>query len=311
MKAIIHIGTPKSGTTTIQSFLALNRTELISQGIRLEPMTPRYKPQMELALTGLIRSGGTLNAANKLYSMGFRNRAQQVRHVDQFEDMLRKGVAQWPEHSYIGSSEQIHAWLNTPERASALHGFLSSIFDEVRYIVYYRRQEDFILSTYSERIRRGENVNFQQHFDERLENMDFYASAKRWSQSVGRENLDVRLFDRSFLHNGDLLDDFCLATGIDRQHLETPSRQNQSLSTEEMELKLRLFAKFPRNRASGRPSFTHHGLAYLLGRKLPKPGTRMSLTNAQSRRITQYYERSNEQLRAEFFPDRAELFPTP
>ena len=42
MKAIIHIGTPKSGTTTIQSFLSLNRTALAEQGIRYAPYNYRW-----------------------------------------------------------------------------------------------------------------------------------------------------------------------------------------------------------------------------------------------------------------------------
>ena len=33
MKAIIHIGTEKTGTTTIQEFLHLNRSKLANQGV--------------------------------------------------------------------------------------------------------------------------------------------------------------------------------------------------------------------------------------------------------------------------------------
>lgn len=309
MKAIIHIGTPKSGTTTIQSFLALNRLRLRDQGIRYEPFDPRNVAQLELGLAGVVNAGQTIDAPNKLHALGVTaDPASQKAYVARFEAMLRENVPKWPEHTYLASSEQIHSWLSSPARIKALDDTLRRYFDEVRYVVYYRPQEEFMLSTYSERIRRGEILTFEQHFDQRLEKMDFGRKAKLWARIVGRENLTVRLLDRGVMLNGDLLDDFCATVGIDRAPLQEPPRMNVSLTVEEMALYLKLGRRIPARLRSGAPNPVFFALLGVLRRFLPRPGTRMALTEAQRARIKAVNAEGNEELRAAFFPERDTLF---
>lgn len=308
MKAIIHIGTQKTGTTTIQSFLALNRAALSTQGIRFEPFSPRRIAQMELGLTGIVRAGGVLEAASKLYDMGIKGRASQAAFVDRFEASLRDGARSWPEHTYLASSEQIHAWLYNPARVTALHAVLTRHFEQVRYVVYYRPQDEFMLSTYSEAIRRGEILTLDQHIDTQLNRMNFHRRAKMWASVVGRENLSVRLFDKGALHNGDLLDDFCAVTGVDRAPLATPPHKNLSLSAEEIDLCLRLGRRTPARLRSGHPNPLYLLLKAIGQRRLPRPGTRVSLSEAQRARILAANAEGNEKLRAAFFPDRETLF---
>lgn len=308
MKAIIHIGTQKTGTTTIQSFLAQNRASLSTQGLRFEPFTPRNIAQMELGLAGIVRSGGVLEVPNKLYAMGVRGKASQGAYVDRLETKLREGVQMWPEHTYIASSEQIHAWLASRKRIEAMHQFLTDIFTEVRYVVYYRPQEDFMLSTYSENIRRGEFGTLDDHINTLINRMNFNRRAQIWASVVGRENLTVRLFDRKAMLNGDLLDDFCSATGIDRSPLETPESQNLSLSAEEIDLRIELGRRIPARLKTGHPNPLFHALMAMKRRKLPKPGTRVQLSDQQRTRIRTANALSNEQMRAAFFPDRDTLF---
>lgn len=308
MRAIIHIGTPKSGTTTIQTFLAMNRTEMISQSVRYQPFTPRYLPQMELGLVGLLRAGDALMAGNKLHSMRVRTRKQQQTYVEQIERDLRAGVANWPEQTYLASSEQIHAWLNTKKRIEGLHGVLTEIFSDVCYVVYYRPQEEFILSTYSENIRRGETGSLESHLDERLHNMNYANRVDMWRAVVGAEKLSVRLLDTGEMKNGDLLDDFCATVGLDRTLLATPPRQNVSLTQEEIELRLKLARIAPRRFKSGAPNFANEALLRYFRRKLPQPGTKLALTDAQRAYIREHYAVSNERLRAMCFPHRETLF---
>jgi len=310
MKAIIHIGTPKSGTTTIQSFLSLNRTALAEQGIRYAPYNygSRRKSQMDLALAGVIHSGGVLNRPLQQHAMGVTGHASQAAYVDGLEKQLRDGVAKWPEHTYLASSEQNHAWAGNRKRIKAFDTFLRSIFDEVRYVVYYRPQDEFMLSTYSERIRRGELVSFETHFEQRVDNMDLYHKTNLWAKIAGRENLTVRLLDRGVMKNGDLLDDFCDVAGLDRAPLQTPARMNVSLSAEEIKLYLKIGKRFPARLQSGARNPLFFGLMLPLKRLLPKPGTRIRLSDAQRARIAAQTADTNERMRAEYFPDQATVF---
>jgi len=310
MKALIHIGTPKSGTTSIQAFLRLNQQGLSAQGFRCEPFDPGNLAQMELATVGIIRSGDTVNAANKRHALGVDNRESQVEYVNRYEEMLREGVKNWTEHTYLASGEQVHSWLSTPDNISALDQFLGQFFDDVRYIVYYRPQEEIMLSTYSERIKRGEMITFDQHFNQRLRKMNYWRKAEMWAGLVGRDRFIPRLMTRDALEGGDLLDDFCAVAGINRTPLETPPRMNLSLSAEEMALYLKLGRLVPVRTRAGAPNKLFRTLFRVARRALPKPGSKITLTPDQRQQIRDANAASNDMLRAAYFPERAALFAT-
>lgn len=308
MKAVIHIGTPKSGTTTIQSFLALNRDALRAQGFRYEPFDTRNVAQMELGLAGMIRAGETVDTAVKQWALGTYSRAAQEAYVQRFEESLTEGLSTWPEHTYIASSEQIFAWLSTPNRVQALDDFLRKTFESVHYIVYFRPQHELMLSSYSERIKRGEVLTFDDHFAERLNRMHWNRRAAMWADIVGPGNFTVRLLDRGRLANGDLLDDFCLTAGLDRSSLATPENKNLSLSAEEVALYLKLGRRLSARTRKGAPNPVFFGLLWLLRKWLPNPGTRLRLTPEQRAQVMAVHAPANEQLRARFFPDSDTLF---
>jgi hypothetical protein len=190
----------------------------------------------------------------------------------------------------------------------ALHDFLGRHFDGIHYIVYFRPQHELMLSSYSERIKRGEMLTFDEHFAERLPKMNWHRRAAMWSEVVGRENFSVRLLDKGRLANGDLLDDFCAVAGLDRTRLETPPRMNESLSAEEIALFLRIGRYVPVRTRKGAPNPVFSLLKHLLRWRLPDPGARITLTDAQREAIRAQNTATNERVRAEFFPREATLF---
>lgn len=308
MKALIHIGTPKSGTTSIQAFLRLNQQQLSAQGFHCEPFDPKNLAQLELATVGVIRAGDTVKEANKRHALGVGDRDSQVAYVNRYEEMLRKGAKNWPEETYLASAEQVHSWLSSPERITALDQFLGQFFDEVRYVVYYRPQEEFMLSTYSERIKRGELITFDQHFKQRLRKMNYWRKAEMWTGIVGKDRFIPRLMTKDALRGGDLLDDFCAVAGINRAPLETPPRMNLSLSAEEMALYLKLGRLVPARTRSGGPNTLFRSLFKVARLALPRPGSKITLTDDQRRQIRDANAASNDKLRAAYFPGRTTLF---
>lgn len=309
MKAIIHIGTQKTGTTTIQNWMRLNTEALARQGFRYQPVSKRTYAQMELGLAAVSRAGELFDVPGKAYAMGVeRTLESQAAHVAKFEAMLREGVKTWPEPVYIASSEQIHAWCHSEKRMRALHDFLTGIFDEVQYIVYYRPQDDFMLSTYSESVKRGEMLSLQQHIDNQLPKMNFFRRARMWAGVVGHENLTVRLFDRGAFVNGDLVDDFCAVTGIDRAPLQDPPRMNESLNAAQIDFYLKIGRFLPNRRKDGGPHYLYHGLVRLFRPYLKRKPGKVSLSPEQRAHIRATAAPWNEKMRAEWFPERETLF---
>ena len=310
MKAVFHIGTPKSGTTTIQTFLALNRDALCAQGFRYEQFNPRNAAQLEFAMAGMIRAGETVETPVKQWALGAYGNAAQTALFNRLDASLRNGVKSWSEHTYIASSEQIGSWLSKPARIGALDAWLRDVFDDVRYILYLRPQHELVLSSYSERIKRGEALSFEDHFAERLSKMNWLRLVNRWTRVVGEDRLTVRLLDRTEMANGDLLDDFCTVAGLDRGPLQTPPRMNTSLSVEEIEQYLRLSRYLSGRTRRGAPNRVFNILLRLMRLRLPEKGTSLRLEPSQVEAIRAEYLESNERLRARFFPQRSRLFST-
>lgn len=310
MKALIHIGMPKTGSSTIQSFLKINADALRAQGIRHDPVNPHFGSQYELAATGLVRAGAVMSDGVALRVLGLRNPDAQRGYVDAFEARLQQGRQAWGEGVYLGSSEHIHAWLTRAEQIAALDDMLRRHFDSVQYLVYLRPQLEMVVSAYSERIRRGETLSFDDHFNSRLKALNYWKSLRLWARVVGEARITPRLLTPDALVGGDLLDDFCAQAGIDRTGLKTPRRMNTSLSAEAIALRRRLNRFLAvRNRQGGRAKPYQMALR-LLERRLPQPGTRLQLTEAQRAALLADHAEGNEKLRARYFPERATLFPT-
>ncbi|KPQ07505.1 MAG: hypothetical protein HLUCCA12_06715 [Rhodobacteraceae bacterium HLUCCA12] len=309
MRALIHIGMPKTGSSTIQSFLKINSIALRKQGIRHDPVNRRFGSQYEIAATGLVRAGGLMRDDVALRVLGLRDAAAQRAYVDAWEARLRDGLRTWSEGLFIGSSEHIHAWLTRPEQISALDDTLQQYFEEVRYLVYLRPQVEMVVSTYSERIRRGDTLDFDAHFNSPLRALNYWKSMRLWAGVVGEDRITPRLLTPDALHGGDLLDDFCAVAGIERTGLKTPARMNTSLSAEAIALR-RWLNRFlnVRNRA-GKRAKPYKMALRLLETRLPKPGTRLQLSDDQRRKILADHAESNEKLRKRYFPDRDMLFP--
>ena len=310
MKALIHIGMPKTGSSTIQAFLKVNGDALRGQGIRHDPVNPRFGSQYELAAAGLVRAGACMSDGVALRVLGLRDPDAQRAYVNAFEARLQKGRQAWGEQVYLGSSEHIHAWLNRAEQIGALDDLLRLYFDSVQYLVYLRPQSEMVVSAYSERIRRGETLSFNDHFNQRLKALNYWKSLRLWARVVGEERITPRLLTPDALVGGDLLDDFCAIAGIDRAGLKTPPRMNTSLSAEAIALRRRLNRFLPVRNRKGARAKPYQLALRLLERRLPQPGTRLQLTEDQNTSLLSDHAEGNEKLRARYFPERATLFPT-
>lgn len=308
MKALIHIGLPKVGSSSIQKFLKINRNALLARGIRHAPLNPDFGSQFELAATGRVLGGDPIPDTIAELVLGLKTPDAQRAYVENYRAFLDNGLREWTEPLFVASSEHIQPWLAKPAHIAALDGFLRARFEQVRYVVYLRAQTDILPSAYSERIRRGETLDFDRHINGRINALNFNALVARWEKVVGAARLDVRLMLADALVGGDLIDDFCVVLNTGRDGLNAPSRMNTALSCEGIALRRHLNRWLSVRRGDGRHNPVFFAALRLLGRTLPHPGTRLTLTEAQHQRVTRRLAASNEALRARRFPDRETLF---
>ena len=315
MRAIVHIGMPKTGTTSIQTWLDLNRTALAARGIAYDRLAlddvPAQPPsQVEVGLCGLTEAGLLVNNSEVRRAYALTSLADQAAFCAEFEPRFARSVRAAEDagaQAYVISSEHIESWTERAEEVAGLDRFLGRYFAEVTYIVYIRRQEDWLLSYYTQALRRGDGLSLAQYI-ERWKACGFAGRLDVWARALGRERLSVRLMERDALVGGDLLEDFARALGTNSAALRRPYRRNTAMSAIAAEFLLLLNRATPPFVDEGRRrNPLVNGVAARLT-ALSARGPKLALSPEQAQAIRDANAADNARIRDAWFPDRPALF---
>ena len=172
-KLFLHIGTGKTGSTSIQKSLETLKDNRVS---------------FSFNMTGIHAIPDPVMFANNL--------AAQAAEIT------------------IYSNE----WLYTADEKfiAGLADALTQHF-ETEIIIYLRRQDQFKVSAYQQASKRkGATSQFgpvalPHAYEQRSDYLQFI---KRWTASFGKENICIRVFDKTRLYKGDVISDFTKLTGV-------------------------------------------------------------------------------------------------
>ena len=193
MHAIIHIGSPKAGSTALQVALYRNREALADAGILLCPGGPR---NIANAYTDPRRKLVPHERAE------FTSIAEAMdasrRTLDEFIATLQRRK---PEIALFSSEH-----LMLIEDKAAFIDFLEAHFERITLVAYIRDPQSFYPSALDQQIRGGYKLRqlplpttFAYRFHEHL---------NAYRALVGAGNMVVRNFERGNLAGGDILVDF-------------------------------------------------------------------------------------------------------
>lgn len=192
MRFIIHIGTHKTATSSIQTFCEKNRKHLLNTGT--------YYP---------VNKSGSKNHNFLACDLAFGRYAA-------VESCLKDMAKQAREHnadSVLISGESFYAmnsfffklyhrqcddyWFNEKKAVSKLKEFLSD--HEVVIICYLRRQDSFLESIYNQCIKHtpGFPGKIYEFKDLMHESLSYYGLLNIWSECFGQQNMIVRNFEQS------------------------------------------------------------------------------------------------------------------
>lgn len=286
----LHIGTEKTGTTSIQRLFAGNRPLLAENGI-LYPRTPGPANHLALATYAHTRRGGELWQKMGIANLeGYRNFRAALRRDLEAELASAPASIQ----KTIMSNEHCSSRLKTVEEVEDLRQFLSTFFDDIYILVYLRRQDDFVVSTYSTAIKNGNSGVLAAPTDVQLaRRYDYWELLSRWSQVFGRDRIVCRKFEKDSLADGDVVSDALAAMGVsaDERYERTPDA-NISLDAACLEF-LRLM-----NMHMGPDWKSRRTIATLEG--LSK-GPLIDLPPAERRSLMERVRDSNARVAREFF----------
>lgn len=237
MTVFLHIGSTKTGTTSIQRFMAQNR-ELLQEHGYIYPSFAGTENHTKLAVYGHEEGYHALDIR-----AGVRNPASRKEYREDFEMLFRYTLGEVKEH-VVFSSEHCSAILHTEKEIGLIKSLLESLGQEIKIIFYARQQGDYLASRFSTNVITGRTKPMTFPSKNALEfNMDYYAILQRWEQVFGREAIVARVFEREKLVDGDVIKDFCSILGLSEDFLGKavfPKRLNESLDFQTIEF-LRLF----------------------------------------------------------------------
>jgi hypothetical protein len=302
---ILHIGISKTGTSSIQRALAAVRPALLAAGVHY-PSSPGHANHGLLPMSLVPISA--LRGFNPLLWEGLGPEARLARFREEFAAEMAAPPASATR--IVFSAEQCAGLMNSPERLAALRALLAPHAATFRVIVYLRRQDRHFASGYVQSMRVGQVAppGFGPGGEDGL--YDYAALLERWAGVFGAEAVTPRIFEPESLVGGDAVDDFLDVLGLPGLvPADAPERQsNLSISPGAIALVLALAERLRSTQpaALAPDSLLWRRVMQRVSEVLLGKGWRPAATEARA--YLARFERTNEAVRARWFPERASLF---
>ena len=219
LKLIIHAGTPKTGTTSLQIYLGKNQRKLRGKGIlyphNLEKLHNPTAPKHQWLEKNLVTT-----------------------HLEHFLENFKNIISQVKKdtHTIILSSEGFYnCWWDFPEESKGILCELSKLFDTEIW-VWFREPLLFIESYYKQCIRNpqiesnpcyGKDLSFAEMLDIEWfsQHLNYQGFVNECQTLFGKNNVSV------FKYEGDVVQEVIQKLGLATPHDNPSPRHNKSLNS--------------------------------------------------------------------------------
>jgi hypothetical protein len=308
---ILHIGTSKTGSTSIQRVLSRQRAELARQGVYY-PASPGRESHVLLTMAATANRHLYGSPDRPIWS-GIGPDARLARFRDEFASEM----AAIPAHcrKIVVSAEQFSMLLRDRQSLQNLHDLLRPHADSINVVVYLRRQDQHFASLFSEMLRWGDAQYpdlltmrpYAQH------GYNYATLLSRWVSAFGRRFIKPRVFAPTAGQRFDVVEDFLQVCGasLDLTALSAARVANSSISLAGQMLLVALAARIRARNPSlacNVQSPLWRKLATAVSAALPGPGWRP--TQDEARAFLERYRIINDAVRERWFPERQALFDT-
>jgi hypothetical protein len=229
-EVILHVGPGKTGTSSIQFFLAGNRERLARLGV-LYPESPGRVRHTQLGL--FVKPEDELPSVPSWHRQKHSDPAKfrQAFRRRMFREIDAAGLPR-----VLFSDE---ALFHSSERAlHRLRRFTDRIAGRVRLVSYLRRQDDHFISRYQQMVKTGEVLRLDEWVQRDWSHIyDYDARIRGYQRVLEPAAFVVRRFEAGHFVGGSLHQDFLDAAGIDvrAEDLDPVPDRNESLDAESVE----------------------------------------------------------------------------
>lgn len=229
----LHIGTPKTGTSSIQFFLSKNHTALKKFGFCYPDFSFRF-PGITPARNGhfLVQKDSSKKGMqqvcdNKYWEQGFD---KVISILNQNQNVVLSDEGIW------------NAFHNFEDFWPALQQKITTSNHELKVIVYVRRQDDLVQSYWAQQVKETSTLPFQKYLKKgswKKFHMFYYDELNAIAAVIGKENLLVRPYEKNQFLNQNLIEDFLalLQIPLDSNFSYPDPQVNTSISGEYLEVK--------------------------------------------------------------------------
>nr|EAJ8798129.1 hypothetical protein [Campylobacter coli] len=290
----------KTGTSSIQNFLYLNRSLLQKQNYYY-PISIKNIGRLNDHNPFAHKFNTLLNKTDdlKIFSREFKNLNNEIKMCNCDKIIISMENVQW--------------LLNSQQKIKYFYDFLIYIFDNIKIIVYLRDVAELFISMCSQAIKDDSHLDY--HFLYPYQNKkskilsDYKQTLQWWGEIFGKENLIVRLFNKNEFYRGDLLKDFIYSVDLKwDEKFQIPIKENETLDLIGFELLSRVNRLKPFMFKS-----RYFDIVEYFDRNCTNVKQYSHLKFQPPKEIMQsyinYFEESNEWVRQEFFPHKERLFP--
>lgn len=304
-RLILHIGTEKTGSTSIQTFLRLNTRRLAKHGIGVPTClgdTLHFRLQL-MANDDDVNDDFIRNLRLHL------DPVVRQQTLSEWRDIFYQEVTTSSAHTWIISCETLHSRLLRDTELDRLRQILCPLFSTITVIVYLRDPLALAISRLTEAAKSACPVVLPEPptSGDDFDICNHRQTVIKWQSLMGPENFRVRLFERDALVGGDVVLDFLETCQLDPTPYMLPPHQNTSLSATGLALMEEINRYVPRRWIDGTLIETRWLLACHIHQHM-RGGAGLQPSKQQIDIYHQHYESSNEWVRCRYFPERAQLF---
>ncbi|MBN2825667.1 MAG: hypothetical protein JXQ76_10100, partial [Campylobacterales bacterium] len=309
MICYLHIGLPKTATTTIQHFLDENRETLKEQGIGF---TQSLGLKNDRAL-GVLAYGLNRRDDYTMRHQIYTNHDLQQHQKESFEKIHHE-IKMLHVNRVLFSSEHLHLRLIEDSEREQLKKILEDLgFQKIIVILYLRHPAELVNSFYSTACKYDDATYLyppEPQKGSRYEKLANHAQTlQNFEKVFGKENIVARLFDKKEFVNGSIIDDFCDAVGITLSNdFKMPPHKNSSLSLMGIEILRGLNQQLPRFREEQFNPLRRELVESIEKFFSADKSNIYRMPKSIYLKYNEYFEESNEWVRKHYFPSKESLF---
>lgn len=241
----IHIGCPKTATTSIQYFCNENKEILAKNGVYFPVFEQKYKDinpfrNGHFLIANQHNSNDTINLLEEKRIFRF-NMDHIIYMFSKYDNILLSDEGIW----YAAHFKKRELW-ETLRKESLRNAF------KIKIIVYLRRQDSMMNAMWNQKIKKSKNrfrsMTWEDfiHADPPAVYLDYEEGLNEIAAELGSENIIVRRYGKKYFKNHNVYDDFLNIFGLalTKDYTISSFERNSRLSANSNEIQ-RIFNSIP------------------------------------------------------------------